>query len=182
MTKLAKRWTVRCLECDDFIEVDGTATKAEARKLLAKAGWSDRNGLDDFRCPDCAPYEELEGQGWSMVIEMTAVSQNVLKRKYRHHAAYAKLRDAYRILVRNQMRLRGVPPAKCRRRVYLTRLMTKGERSFDRGNLIGGLKPMLDALKLEGAIVDDSEQWCDDRYAQDRHKFTPAILVALEDL
>lgn len=37
---------------------------------------------------------------------------------------------------------------------------------LDYGNLVGGCKPLLDALVREGLIFDDSPTWLDDAYAQ----------------
>lgn len=45
----------------------------------------------------------------------------------------------------------------------LTRL---GPRKLDYGNLVGGAKGLVDVLKLEGLIVDDSDSWIADDYDQ----------------
>jgi hypothetical protein len=42
--------------------------------------------------------------------------------------------------------------------------------TLDKGNLIGGCKPILDALVLEGLIYDDSIEWLDDAYEQHKAK------------
>lgn len=40
------------------------------------------------------------------------------------------------------------------------------KRLIDEGNLVGGAKPLPDALKKFGWIVDDSPKWCKIKYEQ----------------
>ncbi len=75
-----------------------------------------------------------------------------------------------------------MPVAKRLRRVTLTRYYTGRSQRRDRGNLIGGMKPILDALVRQGFLVDDSEQWCEDHYAQVRHEMLAGVAVMLEEL
>lgn len=37
---------------------------------------------------------------------------------------------------------------------------------LDYGNLVGGFKPILDAMTLEFLLFDDSPEWVDDHYTQ----------------
>jgi hypothetical protein len=53
-------------------------------------------------------------------------------------------------------------------KVTITRLMSAGERAFDRDNLIGGTKSLMDALKREKWIHDDSEKWVEVEYRQEK--------------
>lgn len=50
-----------------------------------------------------------------------------------------------------------------RRRLVITR-HSAGE--LDYGNLVGGCKPLVDALVREGLLYDDSPKWLDESYLQ----------------
>lgn len=54
-----------------------------------------------------------------------------------------------------------IPPEK--RRIAITR---HGTKLLDYGNLVGGCKPLLDALVAEGVLYDDSPAWVEDHYQQ----------------
>jgi hypothetical protein len=63
--------------------------------------------------------------------------------------------------------LREFPPAALHRArgprcVTIVRLYAKkrGQRRYDDDNLRGGAKPILDALRAHGWLVNDSPQWC----------------------
>jgi hypothetical protein len=69
------------------------------------------------------------------------------------------------------------------RRVFFERFYHgAGTRDRDRGNLIGGMKPILDAITREGLIVDDTPRWCADFYSQQRDELRSGLLITLEDL
>lgn len=53
------------------------------------------------------------------------------------------------------------------RHVHITRVWDKGERAFDKDNLIGGCKALVDAMKGV-LIVDDSPAKCSISYGQVR--------------
>jgi len=48
----------------------------------------------------------------------------------------------------------------------IIRVTSVRKRYLDSDNLIGGCKPILDALKKRGYIVDDSPQWVSVKYVQ----------------
>lgn len=63
--------------------------------------------------------------------------------------------------------LKEFPPAavhraRGQRLVSIVRLYPKkrGQRRYDDDNLRGGAKPILDALRAHGWLVNDSPQWC----------------------
>tara|TARA_R100001443_G_scaffold117366_1_gene141736 strand:+ start:1817 stop:2209 length:393 start_codon:yes stop_codon:yes gene_type:complete len=89
-------------------------------------------------------------------IDHRVYSRNMLDRW--HWAKKQRLRDEYRILVRNQMRLNDIRQIeqKCELRIncYVKRLM-------DYDNVVGGLKGFIDSLTLENFIHDDSPKWLD---------------------
>lgn len=51
-------------------------------------------------------------------------------------------------------------------RVTLTRLWGPRKRAWDRDNLVAGAKPIVDALVLTGALVDDSAKYARIHYQQ----------------
>jgi hypothetical protein len=75
------------------------------------------------------------------------------------------------------------PPATGPRRVRLVRVRQAGagERAYDRGNLVGGLKPVLDALVRHKLLVDDSPRHLVDHYA-DVVGEQRGVLVEIEEL
>ncbi len=52
--------------------------------------------------------------------------------------------------------------------VRVTRIIGKGGKFFDMGNLVGGCKAMLDAMVNTGVLVDDSPTHCFISYKQVR--------------
>jgi hypothetical protein len=73
--------------------------------------------------------------------------------------------DAQLIISAKLAELGIIPQERPRERMKLTiRRFSAGR--LDRGNFIGGCKPILDALRDEMVIRDDSEAWLEDRYAQ----------------
>ena len=53
-----------------------------------------------------------------------------------------------------------------KRHVSITRVMGKGQREFDYGNLVGGCKPIPDVLQELRLIHDDSPKWVTIEYKQ----------------
>jgi len=49
-------------------------------------------------------------------------------------------------------------------------LIRYGPQTLDKGNLIGGAKPLLDVLTEEGILVDDRPEWLEDKYEQVKEK------------
>jgi hypothetical protein len=67
-----------------------------------------------------------------------------------------RLKRADRNVVIGYVRLKGVPPALAKRRVWLLMTLPKGQRRWD---VDAFQKSVLDALKHAGAIVDDRDLW-----------------------
>lgn len=55
-----------------------------------------------------------------------------------------------------------------KRNVKIIRYMGKGKREFDFDNLVGGAKFVIDALKEVGLIYDDSPEWINVEYKQEK--------------
>ncbi len=92
-----------------------------------------------------------------IIIKRRVPSQN--RSQYRHWSAYARERDAWFLLIRSQLPPLAQPvaePVRIALRSYRTRLV-------DFANLVGGAKPIPDALQRLGWIKDDSPRWffCD---------------------
>jgi len=115
---------------------------------------------------------------------MEPPSQNVVsgnrgspktRRKYR------EIRDTYVIMLRNAKQWENIPDAEVLRRVIITRLYSGRGQARDRGNIVGGCKPLLDAMHMVNLLVDDKDEWCRDFYGQERGDRS-GVIVELEEL
>lgn len=99
-------------------------------------------------------------------------------------AKYRKARDTWTRALMVLARNAEIPKATAKRRITLTRIIAKGQRQFDYGNLVGGAKHVLDACKLAGLIVDDSPKWCFELYEQRKRFGTHerGTLILIEDI
>ena len=70
--------------------------------------------------------------------------------------------------------------AKGKRRVTITRYSSG---TLDQGNLVGGCKPLIDAMVRLGLLVDDTPELLEDHYAQVKipRKEMPRTAVEIED-
>lgn len=76
--------------------------------------------------------------------------------------------------------------ATTRRSLMFTRIMGPRERPYDRYNLCGGLKVVVDLLVAKGWLLDDNDLNCDERmpeqrYAKDGEPY-PMTVIELQDL
>ena len=94
-------------------------------------------------------------------------SQNVLSRRYRHAHVYRTLRDRFAGWLMVEMMNQRIPCATGRRRLEIVRIVRSKRYLLDRGNFVGGCKPLLDAAIRRGLIKDDREEWLDDHYRQE---------------
>ena len=108
---------------------------------------------------------------WTFSLPVAAGSQN--KGGFNKGAAmhsYRRARGAWIGYLSVMARHHKIPPATGRRAVRITRQYSGLKRPFDYGNLVGGLKAVVDAMQREiggkakaipgaGLIVDDSEKW-----------------------
>lgn len=99
----------------------------------------------------------------AIVIQRLSPSANELRRKYRNVYAYKKLRDEFCLWIRAGMLNAKIPKATGRRRLIITRC---GTRTLDYDNLVGGLKPALDAACREGLIKGDAPHLLSVTYSQ----------------
>jgi hypothetical protein len=96
-----------------------------------------------------------------IVIKRRVPSQN--RSQYRHWSVYTQERDAWFVLLRSQLPPRQPTTAHVRLilRSYRTRLV-------DYANLVGGAKPIPDALIRLGWLHDDGPDWFTCTYEQHR--------------
>lgn len=147
-------------------------------------------------CPTCGHVVERVTFSAATLIDAKVESAN--RYSVNHGAArfaYAKKRDEWFSQFRATIWLVVVDgeettattfqigdPTK-RRRVTFTRCYAGRDREMDRANMIGGMKPVLDAMVRAGLLVDDSPKWLDDRYEQQRvGKGEDGLRVLIEEV
>lgn len=89
-----------------------------------------------------------------VTISTAVPSLNVLLRMH-----WAKRRRLCDDAQREIMAQHGLPLPARRRVARAVRIMSYRRRLLDKDNLIGGTKPIVDALKSCGFIWDDSPEW-----------------------
>lgn len=121
---------------------------------------------------------------WECRLPVLAVSQNSLHAKGTVRWAYTKYKRQVMSALVEATEVEGQewPNAKGKRRVLLTRYWAKKQRAYDRINLAGGMKPVLDCLVELGLLVDDNEAYCEDHYAQEGPSDQPGIGVVIEEV
>lgn len=132
-------------------------------------------------CSRCNQLLPVAAKKWAFIVPLEPPSQNVVagnKGGGRHK--YKEIRDNYRMLFRNKMNTIGIPRATDKRRVLVTRLYSGRGKKRDFGNLVGGCKPLLDALTLEGLIIDDKDSCLEDHYYQERREES-GVRIVLEE-
>jgi hypothetical protein len=86
----------------------------------------------------------------------TAGAKELRRILYARAAAYSNLIERWRALLLVELKRVRAWSATGRRRVTFTRLLGPRTQYFDQFNLVGGLKPVVDALVHLQALVDDS--------------------------
>lgn len=128
-------------------------------------------GVVIMACGSCGQELPPAGESWVFALSLVPPSQNVVsgnKGNRGARAKYKKYRDDYQLLLQAWMNELKIPDATGRRRVSISRRYAGRSQRRDRGNLIGGCKPLLDAMTLVGLIVDDKEEFLQDHYYQIR--------------
>lgn len=118
-------------------------------------------------CKMCG-YEPDRAINWTVeiVLDVSSPSQNQVgaNRKGRSGIPYRR----YRRLFESQLHNYTLPDASGPRRIVLTRQYGKGKRAYDYGNLVGGMKPLLDEITKKGWLISDAPSHCHDYYKQER--------------
>lgn len=101
---------------------------------------------------------------WVIQWRVLPPSQNEIMRRYRTPHAYDRLLASWRDVC--WAAATTIPKATGRRRLEITRFVRDKNYLLDRGNLVGGCKPVLDAAVQAGLLIDDREAHLDDHYDQ----------------
>lgn len=122
---------------------------------------------------------------WEMHYPLDPPSQNETQDGARNHrwkrALHKKRRDEACTWARAEKRRLGIPDAAAPRIVIFERLILPRQRRYDGGNFIGGVKFLLDALRMERLLVQDSPRWVLDYYHQVPGNY-PGVIVTIEEL
>lgn len=118
--------------------------------------------------PPCAMCEfdpgAVVGDRWEFTAESYCPTQNSLKGNTKAGYDYRKWRRHWENVFGDEFR--AMPRSILRRRVTVTRFYGKLKRAYDRGNFIGGCKPLLDTLVNMGALYNDNPVFLEDHYLQ----------------
>lgn len=116
-------------------------------------------------CPMCE-YDPVApiGETWLLEADSYCPTQNSLKGNTKAGYDYRRWRRVWEDTFGDQ--LRALPRSIVRRRVTITRFYGKGRRAYDRGNFIGGCKPLIDTLVNMGALYNDNAVFLEDHYQQ----------------
>ena len=93
-----------------------------------------------------------------------------------HWSRYAKTAKRYKEMV--WALTSRAPKATGKRFVRITRRST---RTLDDDNLRGGCKMLLDALKAQGLIIDDSPAWISVDYVQEKSPSKTTLVEVFEE-
>lgn len=94
-----------------------------------------------------------------VTIRRRIPSQNQLH--YRHWSRYTQERDAWFVLLREQL-----PPRQPANEPVALAIRSYRSRLLDYANLVGGAKPIPDCLIRLGYLKDDAPRWFSCRYEQ----------------
>ncbi len=80
--------------------------------------------------------------------------------------------------------LKGEPTQATRkRRLWVTRLWGKHKSAYDTDNLLWGFKPLIDEIKVQGWIREDSPRWVERIYKQEKSPDgVDRIIIRIEEL
>lgn len=124
---------------------------------------------------------------WSFFVDKEVQSLNA------HHvnagakwqqAIYRRERDEWMLWMQAAKGNQMITRAQAKRRVRLVRMYTGRQRPFDVDNLIGGCKQVVDGMVRAGLLRDDSKQWAEIEYDQEKAgpKERSGLLVFIEEL
>ncbi len=99
-----------------------------------------------------------------IVLHCNLLSQNALGSNTRGRSKYRGIRNKY--VTQLSKFTTVLPEPTTKRRVFITRQYGAKKREYDYGNLVGGCKPLLDAMIKVGLIVDDRPSMLADYYFQ----------------
>ena len=116
------------------------------------------------------PQNETENGTHVCTIRLDRILTPSLNKYLRmHYRDTSKLRREYWLLVTCEARrILGVQKHRpvAHRRIRIVRMQPFESRTLDHDNLVGGCKPLVDALVDAGLIAGDSPEWVTIEYAQ----------------
>lgn len=129
------------------------------------------------------PYAKVTAS-WTFRIERDAPTQNVMgNNRGGGRWAYKKERQIWVSWLSWHANEHLILNAEVKRRVTITRCYSGQQKLRDHGNLVGGLKPAVDAMVGIGLLRDDSPEWCEIYYHQRRvEKHERGTLITIEEL
>ncbi len=99
--------------------------------------------------------QQSSSNKWETIeIDHKIFSRNKIDRM--HWALKSKLKNEYKILIGNQMRINKIKKTNNKCKITIECHL---KRLYDYDNVWGGLKQFIDALFNEGFIWDDSSNW-----------------------
>ena len=135
-------------------------------------------------CGSCGQELPPAGERWVFALSLMPPSQNIVsgnKGSAKARSKYRKIRGDYVLLLQAWKNELKIPDATSCRRVSITRRYSGRSKRMDRGNMIGGCKPLLDAMTRTGLIVDDREEFLQDHYYQIRSDFNE-LEICIEEM
>lgn len=114
-----------------------------------------RDSARSDRCRACG-YDEGETvlARWAFYIPLQPPSQNEFKGMDPH--VYRKIRHTWGQWMELAKTHVAAASKESKRRVWFHRMMGAGQRSYDKGNFVGGCKPILDSMMAAGLVYNDS--------------------------
>jgi hypothetical protein len=136
-------------------------------------------------CKACGYDDDLAvAKSWSGLISRAAKSGNAIGSSGRGAKGW-KYKNERKAYARVLIVWTPCAPTKAekKRRVYITRYWGKGKRAYDIDNLAWGLKPLMDEIKANGWIKEDSPKWVERIYMQKKSETDKDyIQIVIEEL
>lgn len=162
-----------------LVWTDHAKLEAVLEQAMAER-WTDRvtaglrsDALVRVQAATIVPYVR-----WVIQWRVLPPSQNEIMRRYRTPQAYDRLLAGWHQVFRAAALT--IPKATGRRCLEITRYIRDKNYRLDRGNLVGGCKPLLDAAVQAGLLIDDREDHLDDHYDQ-RIDPVERVRIAISD-
>lgn len=121
---------------------------------------------------------------WTITIaalEVKSLNAHAVNAGHARHA-YRRSRDQWQWTVTAARLAQRIPVAQAKRRVTIRRIIGYRQREFDLDNLVGGCKPLVDALVRDGLLVGDRRDQAEISYEQVKVDGGRGVVVVLEEL
>lgn len=114
-------------------------------------------------------------------LEVKSLNAHSVNAGHARHA-YRRARDQWQWAVVAARHARRVPQATSKRRVTIRRIIGYRQREFDHDNLVGGCKPLVDALVRDGMLIGDRRHQAEIGYEQVKVDGGSGVVIMLEEL